>query len=186
MLCPKCENDMETLEYEGVEVDRCMSCKGIWFDVGESDSLRSKDAAAIIDTGDPSVGRQTNEIVRYRCPRCEGGMMRMVDPQRAHIWYEECTSCRGSFFDAGEFSDLTDDDVADFLKLVAMSKNQYWCVAGVPAGTLRSVVVRAKLQLIQTNQSPAYWCCEDFCNVSTIRARFTRQCSINRYSLTGH
>ena len=131
-----------------------------------------------------SVCRQ--EFRRGKVSFVQSPDWRMVDPQRAHIWYEECTSCRGSFFDAGEFSDLTDDDVADFLKLVAMSKNQYWCVAGVPAGTLRSVVVRAKLQLIQTNQSPAYWCCEDFCNVSTIRARFTRQCSINRYSLTGH
>ena len=124
MLCPKCENDMETLEYEGVEVDRCTSCKGIWFDVGESDSLRNKDAAAAIDTGDPLRGQQTNEIVRYRCPRCGGGMMRMVDPQRAHIWYEECTSCRGSFFDAGEFADLTQDTVSDFFKRVTTPKSR--------------------------------------------------------------
>ena len=115
---------METLEYEGVEVDRCTSCKGIWFDVGESDSLRNKDAAAAIDTGDPLRGQQTNEIVRYRCPRCGGGMMRMVDPQRAHIWYEECTSCRGSFFDAGEFADLTQDTVSDFFKRVTTPKSR--------------------------------------------------------------
>ncbi len=124
MLCPKCKNDMETLEYEGVEVDRCTSCKGIWFDVGESDSLRSKDAAAAIDTGDPLRGQQTNEIVRYRCPRCDGGMMRTVDPQRAHIWYEECTSCRGSFFDAGEFADLAPDTVSEFFLRVMVPKSQ--------------------------------------------------------------
>jgi len=113
---------MEALDYEGVEVDRCKDCKGIWFDVGERDLLRDKDAAVAIDTGDPCKGRQTNEIDRYRCPRCDGGMMRMADPQHAHIWYEECTSCRGSFFDAGEFSDLAQDTIADFFRQLAKSK----------------------------------------------------------------
>ena len=119
MLCPKCKCDMETLEYEGVEVDRCENCKGIWFDVGESHSLRARNAAAAIDTGDPVKGKQTNEIDRYRCPRCGGGMMRMVDPQRAHIQYEECTSCKGSFFDAGEFADVAEDAIADFIHRVS-------------------------------------------------------------------
>lgn len=122
MLCPKCKNDMEAVEYEGVEVDRCKNCKGIWFDVGENDLLRDRGAAAAIDIGDPSQGRQTNEIDRYRCPRCDGGMMRMVDPQRSHIWYEECTSCRGSFFDAGEFTDLTQDTISGFFKGLATPK----------------------------------------------------------------
>ena len=54
MICPKCQNDMEAIEYEGIEVDRCKSCQGIWFDVGESDWLRHEDAAAAIDTGDVS------------------------------------------------------------------------------------------------------------------------------------
>ena len=116
MLCPKCKNEMEAIEYAGVEVDRCKGCKGIWFDIGENFSLRNKDAAAAIDTGDPSRGRQTNDIDRYRCPRCNGGMMRASDPRRTHIWYEECTSCRGSFFDAGEFTGLTDDAISELLE----------------------------------------------------------------------
>ena len=107
---------MEAIEYEGIEVDRCKSCHGIWFDAGESDWLRHEDAAAAIDTGDPSIGQQTNEIDRYRCPRCDGGMLRRVDPKQAHIQYEECTSCRGSFFDAGEFADLTQDSISTLLK----------------------------------------------------------------------
>ncbi len=106
MTCPKCQGAMETIVYEGVEVDRCRSCQGIWFDAGESDWLRHEDAAAVIDTGDPAAGMKTNEIDRYRCPRCDGGMLRRVDPKHPQIRYEECTSCRGSFFDAGEFAEL--------------------------------------------------------------------------------
>ncbi len=78
--------------------------------------LRNKESAAAIDIGDARSGKITNEIDRYRCPRCDGGMMRMVDPQQTHIWYEECTSCKGSFFDAGEFIDLSQHMISDFFK----------------------------------------------------------------------
>jgi len=97
---------MQAADFEGVEVDRCGNCKGIWFDAGERDWLFGEDAARALDTGDPEVGKQTNQIVRYRCPRCAGGMLRQQDRRYLEIQYEECTSCRGSFFDAGEFTDL--------------------------------------------------------------------------------
>ncbi len=108
MKCPKCQSDMEPMEFEGVEVDRCKNCKGIWFDVGEEGLMLGADAAKAIDTGDP--------INNYRCPRCDGGMLRRVDPKRSQIRYEECTSCRGTFFDAGEFTDLLKDSIADLSK----------------------------------------------------------------------
>jgi Zn-finger nucleic acid-binding protein len=97
---------MEQVEFEGVEVDRCRSCQGIWFDAGESDWFFNDTATTEIYTGDPEVGKHTNQINRYRCPRCDGGMMRKTSLNSARIQYEECTSCRGSFFDAGEFTDL--------------------------------------------------------------------------------
>ena len=116
MRCPKCGSDMERIEHDGVEIDRCKNCKGIWFDAGESGFLRNKEAAAAIDTGDPRRGKQTNEFDRYRCPRCDGGMLRKVDPQQGNIWYEECTSCRGSFFDAGEFVDVSQRTISALIE----------------------------------------------------------------------
>jgi Zn-finger nucleic acid-binding protein len=108
---------MATVEFEGVEVDRCKNCQGIWFDVGETDWLLGEDAAGAIDTGDPAVGKHTNQIVRYRCPRCDGGMMRKTNSKGTQIQYEECTSCRGSFFDAGEFTDFIRGAKADLKTL---------------------------------------------------------------------
>ena len=119
MRCPKCRTDMEQVEFDGVEIDRCKNCNGMWFDVGESDALKNIDAATAIDIGDSESGRQMNEIDRYRCPRCDGGMMRMVDPRQSDIWYEECTSCKGTFFDAGEFRDLSEQKISSFLKRLA-------------------------------------------------------------------
>jgi len=114
--CPKCRMDMEQIVYDDVEIDRCVSCQGIWFDAGETELLRNKDAAAAIDTGDARTGREMNKVDSYRCPRCSGTMVRVVDPQQTHIWYEVCGSCNGSYFDAGEFVDLASFTAVDFFK----------------------------------------------------------------------
>lgn len=122
MRCPKCRSDMEQVVYEDTQIDRCVTCRGLWFDPGEVEKLLSKKAAAEIDIGDPAVGREQNLVDRYRCPRCGGSMIRMVDPKQPHIWYEKCGSCHGSFFDAGEFKDLATFTASDFFKSFVASK----------------------------------------------------------------
>jgi len=116
MRCPKCRSDMVQIDVQGTEVDRCNVCNGLWFDAGEIEALRNKEAAAMIDTGSASQGKQYNLVDDYRCPRCGGEMCRMADEQQRHIWYETCAECSGSFFDAGEFLDLSQLTVSDFLK----------------------------------------------------------------------
>ena len=116
MRCPKCRADMDVYEVDGVQIDRCSGCHGLWFDAGEVDKLRSRNVAAALDIGDSSTGRSHNTIDHYRCPRCGGHMLRMVDPQQSHIWYEQCSECHGSYFDAGEFLDLATVSIADVFK----------------------------------------------------------------------
>jgi Zn-finger nucleic acid-binding protein len=119
MRCPKCRADMEQVEYEGTEVDRCTICHGIWFDAGEIDLLKSKQAAAAIDIGDTKTGRESNTIDHYDCPRCGGAMVRVVDPVQNHIWYETCGGCNGSYLDAGELRDLSTRSISDFFRSLA-------------------------------------------------------------------
>jgi Zn-finger nucleic acid-binding protein/predicted MFS family arabinose efflux permease len=119
MRCPKCRADMEVVDYEGARVDRCVTCKGIWFDAGEIEALKSRKAAAAIDIGDKRVGRQSNSIDHYDCPRCGGAMVRVVDPVQHHIWYETCSGCSGSYLDAGELRDLSTRTVADIFRSLA-------------------------------------------------------------------
>lgn len=119
MRCPKCRADMEPVEYEGTQVDRCTICQGIWFDAGEIEILKDKKAAATIDIGDKKIGRQSNSIDRYDCPRCGGAMVRVVDPLQNHIWYETCGGCNGSYLDAGELRDLSSRSISDFFKSLA-------------------------------------------------------------------
>ena len=116
MRCPKCRSDMEQVMIDGTEVDRCSSCHGLWFDRGELSKVRNRQAAAALDIGDVGTGKQQNQVEQYRCPRCAGPMIRLVDPRQTHIWFEQCNACRGSFFDAGELTDLATVSVSDFFK----------------------------------------------------------------------
>jgi ribosomal protein L32 len=42
MKCPKCGHGMKEESFEGVSVDRCTHCEGIYFDAGELDQVMLK------------------------------------------------------------------------------------------------------------------------------------------------
>lgn len=107
MQCPKCHTDMKQIEFEGVQVDRCYNCYGIWFDFQEQQQLKDKQGATQIDSGDPTTARRTNLIRKIYCPRDGALMTPLVDLKQPHIEYEACPHCYGVFFDAGEFKDYS-------------------------------------------------------------------------------
>lgn len=43
MKCPKCGMDMQEIEYRGVQIDKCFSCGGIYFDDGELEQIVSQE-----------------------------------------------------------------------------------------------------------------------------------------------
>lgn len=107
---------MVKVTFGGAEVDRCTDCQGLFFDEFEKERLRKLRGAGSLDTGDRKTGREFNRVDRILCPRCGSLMIRMVDLEQPHIWFEHCTVCGGSFFDAGEFKDLAHHTVVDFFK----------------------------------------------------------------------
>jgi len=103
MQCPKCSAMMDEVECNGVVVDRCVDCGGMWFDKGESETLSEQWIAEFVDTGDPEVGEEMDDVDIVDCPRCSKQMRRVLDLEGAHIQFEECDE-HGKFFDAGEFT----------------------------------------------------------------------------------
>jgi PAT family beta-lactamase induction signal transducer AmpG len=124
MRCPKCRADMEQIDYEGTEIDRCLYCSGIWFDAGEIEILSNKQAATALDTGNQRETKHLNQLDQYGCPRCGGEMKQVVDAKQTHIWYETCAECNGSFFDAGEFLDLSTHTFSDYFKRLVTPKRE--------------------------------------------------------------
>jgi Zn-finger nucleic acid-binding protein len=116
MQCPKCNGGMTTIEYEGVSVDRCTGCNGLWFDMLEREHLKWIEGSESIDIGSAETGEKYNRMKFVRCPVCKTELIEMVDREQPHIHYEACTSCYGIFFDAGEFRDYKERTVLEFFK----------------------------------------------------------------------
>lgn len=116
MKCPKCGSDMEDVKIDHTTVQRCTLCKGMWFERGVLEYLKGSDEAAEIDIGDKEVGASMNEKGHIKCPDCYAPMIRMVVPDQTHIWYESCSKCFSTFFDAGELRDYVEKDIMDFFR----------------------------------------------------------------------
>ena len=116
MQCPKCDSPMEKINFAAHEIERCTQCKGLWFDMLEHEDLKRISGSESIDVGDASEGKKYNVKQDVRCPNCHVPMVKMVDHNQRHIWYETCHSCFGVFFDAGEFRDYKEDSFLDYFK----------------------------------------------------------------------
>jgi ribosomal protein L37AE/L43A len=41
--CPKCEGSLKEVSHEGVSIDRCNKCYGVWLDAGELERLTGQE-----------------------------------------------------------------------------------------------------------------------------------------------
>ena len=46
MKCPNCEETLVMTERQGVEIDYCRKCRGVWLDKGELDKIIEKSLSA--------------------------------------------------------------------------------------------------------------------------------------------
>ena len=54
MKCPVCENiDLTMADRQGVEIDYCSKCRGVWLDRGELDKLIERAASPTTQTSQP-------------------------------------------------------------------------------------------------------------------------------------
>ncbi|MFT4614573.1 MAG: Zn-finger nucleic acid-binding protein [Bacteroidia bacterium] len=111
--CPKCQSQFEKISFADIEVERCLGCRGLWFDMLEKEDLVKINGAEAIDIGDAQVGEKYSAVRDVSCPHCSVTMVPMVDKDQYHIKYESCPSCYGTFFDAGEFRDLKEHNVLE-------------------------------------------------------------------------
>ena len=56
LTCPKCDGPMRTYARNGITIDQCTSCHGIFLDRGELERLISAESSYL--GGAPSEGRQ--------------------------------------------------------------------------------------------------------------------------------
>lgn len=74
MKCPACEVPLALSERQGVEIDYCPRCRGIWLDRGELDKIldRAGGGARPRDERDERRGERDQRESEYRDPRSWG------------------------------------------------------------------------------------------------------------------
>jgi len=98
MLCPRCNVELQTEQYQGIGVDHCPSCNGRWLDYPELDQLEATVAseeerrATIVYSPHPS---------ELACPKC-GKRMRAFDYRAYNLELDACEDEHGFWLDAGE------------------------------------------------------------------------------------
>ncbi len=115
MQCPKCKAKMLPVSVGDVEVDRCANCAGLWFDTREHEVLKNVKGSERIDDGGAALSAIHDAMRDYPCPRCGGAMVPMTVHHQPHIHYEQCITCGGAYFDAGEFADYKELTLAEAL-----------------------------------------------------------------------
>ncbi len=126
MNCPHCQTELRTRTIEGVKIDECRDCQGIWLDAEKL--RRLKDAA------DPDLQWMDFELWKYAdrfqiaekpidCPTCAVSLV-TIEYGDTGVTIEYCNGCRGVWLDSGEFGkiiahlseDLLTTESSDYLR----------------------------------------------------------------------
>jgi Zn-finger nucleic acid-binding protein len=124
MNCPKCETGLETRDVETVELNRCPTCKGHWFDDQELRKVK--------DMADTDLNWIDFELWKHPdrfqatpsdslCPRCDKGMV-AVEYDDTGIEVDFCPTCKGVWLDRWEFEKIV-EALTD--EMLTMTRSEY-------------------------------------------------------------
>jgi Zn-finger nucleic acid-binding protein len=106
LICPICRIEMIAVERGEIELDHCISCRGLWFDRGEIELLAELTGADLSSLGS---GARTGGGGKRACPRCDAGLEEIaIDTLRI----DRCPEGHGLWFDRGELGTVIDRALA--------------------------------------------------------------------------
>lgn len=91
------------LEADGVEVDWCAVCGGVWLDRGELALLHTDPAAVEAFLAELTPAKSAEHSKR-RCPICDKRMTAVQGAWNPSIVLDECPQKDGLWFDKGELT----------------------------------------------------------------------------------
>lgn len=119
MDCPKCLGTLETIPLTQnfsrggkgtrdksrtfvLEIDKCFSCGGVWFDKNELDKYLTE-GMTVIDS--PSLGRDLDRSLDQatgKCPRCVVELQKAPVTESKLMTIDICPECQGVWLDPTE------------------------------------------------------------------------------------
>ena len=109
MLCPVDKIPAIVVEYNGIELDYCTTCRGVWFDVGELELLLASAGLGGHEAFLESVlGASPADVKekKRRCPICNLKMKKVYIDRPDRVLVDVCPDGHGIWFDGGEVEHL--------------------------------------------------------------------------------
>ncbi len=109
MDCLKCNSAMKKQTLDGVLIDKCENCQGVWLDANELDKLKyddGKNREELLREATAEVIQEKQRLVTTvgMCPKCQRKSLKAFI--RSGIEIDQCPSCYGIFFDHGELQKI--------------------------------------------------------------------------------
>ncbi len=100
MKCPVCAGNLQTrrVKNQGLDIDQCESCRGIWFDSNELKSVLGHLAST--HERIPKGARKRKDA---ECPRCQQPLLEHSYPGTS-VKVHSCATCAGVWLDNTELS----------------------------------------------------------------------------------
>lgn len=84
MRCPVDGTELLMTDRQGVEIDYCPTCRGVWLDRGELDKIIERSAEELAPAPQPQPQRRATPAREYREPYPADERDRRYDPRAAH------------------------------------------------------------------------------------------------------
>jgi uncharacterized protein len=110
--CSGCKKAMAEVVVEGVTIDTCAQCGGVWLDSGEADDLAKKGGKT---SPKDELKKKKYELLKQwkvspqdprptdrSCPRCEEHLVRVNYKQVPGLLVDKCPKDCGLYLDKGE------------------------------------------------------------------------------------
>ncbi|HEX3008257.1 MAG TPA: zf-TFIIB domain-containing protein [Bacteroidales bacterium] len=65
MNCPKCNVNLIMSERQGIEIDYCPNCRGVWLDRGELDKIIERSTVQFSQPAQPSYSHGSHEYKQH-------------------------------------------------------------------------------------------------------------------------
>jgi hypothetical protein len=90
MPCPACRTQLVAMERQGVEIDHCPNCRGVWLDRGELDKILERSASQA-QAWQPAPPQPQHQPVGrgYEDRRHDGDYRGHHKPHRRKSFFEE-------------------------------------------------------------------------------------------------
>lgn len=90
MQCPLCGVDLLMSERQGIEIDYCPKCRGVWLDRGELDKIIERSTAEMLTRSQPATGIQSAATSpSYRQPASASPERRAPAPCKEQHRYQD-------------------------------------------------------------------------------------------------